>query len=80
VKRRLLAATLVLMFALVLGLPLASIWARGARAAAIIDPKGEKVVVMTASEFVALVDAKDAEIARLQERLDTRRRVDCPVI
>jgi hypothetical protein len=35
---------------------------------------------MTASEFVALVEAKDAEIARLQERLDTRRRVDCPVI
>lgn len=27
-----------------------------------------------------LLAAKDAEIARLQERLDTRRRVDCPVI
>lgn len=51
-----------------------------ARAAALLDLNGQKVIVMTADEFAEFVAAKDEEIAQLRARLDTRRRVDCPLI
>lgn len=79
-RSRLLTGALVAVLALVLGLPLLSLTIRAARAAAILDMGGQKLVVLTAEEFVRLVEGKDAEIARLQEKLDTRRRVECPVI
>lgn len=79
-RSRMLIVALVAVLALVLGLPLLSLTIRSARAAAILDMGGQKLVVLTAEEFVRLVEGKDAEIARLQEKLDTRRRVECPVI
>lgn len=79
-RSRLVVAALVAVLALVLGLPLLSLTIRAASAAAILDLGGQKLVVLTAEEFMRLVESKDAEIARLQEKLDTRRRVDCPVI
>ncbi len=79
-RSRLLVAVLVAVLALVLGLPLLSLTIRAASAAAILDLGGQKLVVLTAEEFMRLVESKDAEIARLQEKLDTRRRIECPVI
>lgn len=49
-------------------------------AAALLDMNGQKIVVLTAEEFLKVIEAKDAEIAALQAKLDTRRRVECPVI
>lgn len=49
-------------------------------AAALLDMGGQKIVVLTAEEFVKVIEGKDAEIAVLRDRLDTRRRVECPLI
>lgn len=51
-----------------------------ARAAALLTLDGQRIVVMTADELLQVVRGKDEEIARLQSRLDERRRVDCPLI
>lgn len=48
-----------------------------ARAAAVLDLNGQTAVVLTAEEFAALMAAHEAEIDRLRERLDRRRRVEC---
>lgn len=75
-KRHLIIATLALIFVLVLGLPLVSSLVRPARAAALLDMSGQKIVVMTADEFLAAVKAKDDEIARLT----SERKKDCGLI
>jgi len=51
-----------------------------ARAAAVLNLDGRQIVVMTADELLKVLAEKDAAIAVLQDRLDARRRVDCPVI
>lgn len=39
-----------------------------ARAAAILDLDGNRIIVMTAEEFKQFVDSKDAEIAKLKAK------------
>lgn len=63
-----------------LALILAALLATPARAAAVLTLDGRNIVVMTADELLGVLAAKDAEIAALQAKLDTRRRVECPVI
>ena len=49
-------------------------------AAALLDMGGQKIVVLTAEEFIRVIEGKDAELSALRDKLDTRKRVECPVI
>ena len=63
-----------------LALVLAALVVTPARAAAVLTLDGRNIVVMTADELLGVLAAKDAEISALRDKLDTRRKVDCPVI
>lgn len=47
-----------------------------AQAAALLDMAGQKIIVMTADEFVGLLKDRDAEIAKLK----AERKADCGII
>lgn len=78
--RRLVLLTLIAIVAATVGVPLLAAFISSARAAAILNMNGQRIVVLTAEEFIAAMQAKDAEIARLTDALDAKRKVDCDLI
>lgn len=70
---RLIAATLLLVVAM-------SLWSYVARAAAVLNLNGQKIVLMSAEELVGAMQAKDDEIAALKARLEDKVKAECNLI
>jgi len=66
---RLIAATLLLVVAM-------SLWSYVARAAAVLNLNGQRIVLMSAEEFLGAMQAKDDEIAALKARLEDKVKAE----
>lgn len=62
-KRRLILMTLFVIAVLVFGLPLVATLAGQARAAALIDVNGGKVLILTVDEYNAAITRAQADVA-----------------
>lgn len=79
-KRRLILVTLLAIAAWALGVPLVAALVGTARAAALLDMNGQKIVVLTGDEFFKAMKAKDDEIEALKAQLADKRKVECNLL
>ncbi|MFA5941406.1 MAG: hypothetical protein WC809_18795 [Sinimarinibacterium sp.] len=80
-KRYWLAFVLMLIYALVLGLPLSSVVVRARAASLVTLPNGQRAIsVDSKEEAVQMLNEMLIEVRRLQALVDGKHKVECNLI